>query len=33
MIVDVDENGKAIDGMKLKLFSDQHPILTQALLS
>ncbi|MBI3873785.1 MAG: YmdB family metallophosphoesterase [Arcobacter sp.] len=33
IIVDIDDDGKAVDGMKLKLFSDREPILTKAIVS
>lgn len=33
VVVDVDEDGKAIDGMKLKLFSDRESIVSKAIIS
>jgi len=33
IIVDINEDGKAIDGMKLKFFSDQEPIVNKALVT
>lgn len=33
VVIDVDDEGKAIDGMKMKFFSDREPIIVQALIS
>ncbi len=33
VVVDIDDNGKAVDGYKIKLYDDREPITTQAVIN